>query len=151
MSFFGKYYFACRATGKSGDPDLVNMLLQAEHEGAEGWQPAVDLYETASKVVVIVELPGVDPDSLAVFVAHKTLVLRGERMGENGGEERRYRRLEIHRGAFERLLPLPCEVDAERAAARLRHGELQIELPKLKRRRVVPAQVVIRWNEDEER
>jgi len=46
---------------------------------APGWEPPVDLYETADGLTLCVALPGVAADELEVFLESGTVVVRGER------------------------------------------------------------------------
>src|SRR5690348_10326570 len=43
------------------------------------WTPDVDLYETADEVVLLADLPGVDPGSIELTVDGRLLTLRGEK------------------------------------------------------------------------
>lgn len=151
MAFFGKYYFASHAIGK-GQDELLGRLLQAEHDEGEGWQPAVDLFETEDAITAIVELPGISPDDLALMVMHQTLIVRGERRAEPGDdiETRRYRRMEIRHGSFERMVPLPCTVSAARSEATLHRGVLRIKMPRTRSRKMVNAQIVVHFLPEEE-
>jgi HSP20 family protein len=96
------------------------------------WSPAVDLYETAEAVVVVLELPGIDPDQTDIQVELHRLTVRGVRRDRHvePTERRSYHALEIRYGRFERSLPLPPSVDGSSSSARYRDGLLEITLPK---------------------
>jgi len=93
------------------------------------WNPSVDVYETPDEMIVVAELPGVDPASIDLAVTGNVLSLRGVK--ETGDlpepllqvRERRF-------GAFYRQLTLPHEVDFDKAQAEANHGVLKIRLPK---------------------
>jgi HSP20 family protein len=76
---------------------------------------------------VLVELPGVDPASVEVVAAGRTLTIAGtrERPTLPGA---RYESLEIEYGAFQRRLELPVEVDSANANATYERGMLKIVL-----------------------
>lgn len=94
------------------------------------WEPAVDVCETSTQVIVTVELAGVSRDNLEVKVDRQKLYLRGER-GEPNQEERcSCHRLEIYWGPFERTVPLPCPVEADSARATFHSGLLEVTLSK---------------------
>ena len=82
-----------------------------------GWHPFTDIYESASQVVVRMELAGIDPDRLAVTKEGRCLVIRGVRPEPPWGEGVACHQLEISYGTFERVICLPCEFgeDAVRA------------------------------------
>ena len=95
-----------------------------------GFRPLVDCYRTddPSELTNVVELPGVDPDSLGLDVSERELVVSGERPRPDGAG-RVYQQLEIEYGAFERRVPLGTTVDADGASASYQAGMLTVTLP----------------------
>jgi HSP20 family protein len=93
---------------------------------------AGEVAETAKDVVVRLEAPGMDKDDFEVRVEHGSLRVRGEKRFEQEERGASYHLFESAYGAFERILPLPCEVDAERSEASYRRGILTVRLPKTK-------------------
>lgn len=55
-------------------------------------------------------------------------VLKGEEREEH--EDRTHGWRERASGAFERSIPLPCEVDADHGSAQLKNGVLRVRVPK---------------------
>ncbi len=98
---------------------------------ARMWEPAIDVYETANDVVVLVELAGVKQDEIEIKVDGNTLVIRGERKESPLHNKRTYYQVEIHRGPFERGILLPATIDPEKAKASYEDGILEIVLPKV--------------------
>ena len=80
------------------------------------------------RAVVLVDLAGIDSDSVSLEVAGRELVLSGERAVQET-EGRVYQQLEIETGAFRRVVELGAEVVAERAQASYEDGILRVELP----------------------
>ena len=96
------------------------------------WEPAIDVYETANDVVVLVELAGVKQDEIEIKVDGNTLVIRGERKeAPLRSKITYYQQMEIHRGLFERGVLLPATIDPEKARASYEDGVLEIVLPKV--------------------
>jgi HSP20 family protein len=95
------------------------------------WQPAVDVYESATEVVVVVELAGMDQDSLEVALDGSSLIIKGERPDRPRGVRENYHLAEVPYGTFQRTIEVPVAVDAERASASYRAGMLEIALPKV--------------------
>jgi HSP20 family protein len=93
------------------------------------WHPAVDIYETDSDVVVLVELPGVDTNKVEVVLQEDILHISGDRNLPTTGCARRHQ-LEINTGSFERAVRLPCAVDSDRIEANYRDGMLAITCPR---------------------
>jgi HSP20 family protein len=100
-----------------------------------GFRPPVDCYRSTkhSQLVVVVELAGVDPDTLSLTVDGRALVVAGER--RRGREEGRvYQLMEIDDGRFERRIPLAPDVDVSRASAGYDRGLLTVTFPLAKPR-----------------
>ncbi|MSS73161.1 MAG: Hsp20/alpha crystallin family protein [Candidatus Latescibacteria bacterium] len=95
------------------------------------WEPPVDVYETEDELVVLCELPGIDQDQIELIAEGQTLTIRGERRRAADGSERRYHRMEVCFGGFERVLDLPAQVDAASARAAYRDGFLRVAFRKV--------------------
>jgi HSP20 family protein len=95
-----------------------------------GFRPNVDCYHTDEphELTVVVELAGVDPESVSVDVAERALLLRGERHRPKT-DGRHYQQVEIEYGPFQRQIRLAEDVDPARASARYERGVLTITLP----------------------
>lgn len=102
--------------------------------GERMWAPLVDMYETKDDLVVSFEIPGVREKDVSVSITGDVLTVKGERKFEKDLEkdleEESYHRLERVYGKFERSLPLPMEVQADKVKATYREGVLEIRLPK---------------------
>jgi len=97
-------------------------------DAGELFDPRVDVEETETEVSVTAELPGLEEKDFELSVSEDGLLLRGEKREEHedkasGWRERSY-------GSFERSIPLPCEVEADQASAKFKHGVLRVRLPK---------------------
>lgn len=94
------------------------------------WRPPTDVYETPSGLVAKVELAGMSEDDIEVAVYADTLVVQGVRQSDSLPGEARYHAAEIRYGHFRVEVPLPCPVEADRAAARYERGFLTVEFPR---------------------
>jgi HSP20 family protein len=97
--------------------------------GRRGFRPQVDCIrsEDPAELHVVVELPGVDPQSIQIVAADRVLVVAGERRRpEVTG---RYQQLEIEYGPFQRRIQLDEPVDPSAATARYENGMLIVVLP----------------------
>ena len=101
-------------------------------EEPEVIEPAAEVAESDGEVTVKMEVPGVEKDQLQLTVADDRLTVRGEMRKESEEKRKNYNRQEIRYGAFQRSVPLPMEVDAAKASAKLKNGMLEITLPKTK-------------------
>ena len=95
-----------------------------------GFRPNVDCFHTDEPhaLTVVVELPGVEAQSVRVVAGERLLVIAGERKRPQV-PGRVYQQVEIEYGPFQRHVRLVEDVDPERAHARFEHGVLTIELP----------------------
>ena len=93
-------------------------------------EPAVEVSDTPEAVVVKAQVPGVPKDNLQLTITENAMTLKGEIKEEEKKEGKNYYRQEWRYGAFERTIPLPVAVQAEKATADLKDGVLAVTLPK---------------------
>ncbi|MDQ9169458.1 Hsp20/alpha crystallin family protein [Oxalobacteraceae bacterium R-40] len=89
-----------------------------------------NLFEDDNRVVVQLEVPGLDKENLDIEVHGNSLVVQGEKQFERESTQGRYRVLQCAYGSFQRSFPLPVEVIADQARATYKNGVLRVELPK---------------------
>ena len=92
--------------------------------------PPVDIHEDDQGLVVIADLPGVEPDALEVGVDRGILTIQGraQHAGPGNPAHREYGLT-----GFFRQFQLPEEIDTTRIAADLKHGVLTLRLPRAER------------------
>jgi HSP20 family protein len=101
-----------------------------ESDGVSNWMPPADIYETDGDLVVMTDLPGVDPKQIEVRVENNVLTVRGERRFEQKSEKENFHRVERSYGTFARSFTLSTSVDADKIRANYKDGVLSISLPK---------------------
>lgn len=111
------------------DAVLPRFEVAEEALDSGSWNPPVDIAETAEKIVLAMEVPGMRQEDIDIRFEDQTLTLRGERKFEKV-EGRIYHRVERLYGSFVRSFALPRTVDPAGIAASYRDGLLEIELPK---------------------
>jgi len=92
--------------------------------------PAVDIYEDPKKVVLKLEVPGIEEKDLDVRVENNTLTVKGERKFDKEEKEENFHRIERRYGSFFRSFSLPSTVDSEHISASYTNGVLKLELSK---------------------
>jgi HSP20 family protein len=92
------------------------------------WAPPADSYVTKDALVVRLEIPGVDRDTLKVLVAGGECVVRGERKLPETTPEMRPLSLERPWGPFERRFALPPGSYPDRVTARYADGEIEVRV-----------------------
>ena len=106
--------------------------------------PNIDVHETDKEVRVVAELPGMDQKDVEVTLVDGALQIRGEKREEHEENKRDFYRQEVRYGAFERMIPLPAEVDPDKVKAQFKKGVLKITLPKTaeaqSNRRTIPVE-----------
>lgn len=111
--------------------DRLNRMFEAfagEPLTGGAWVPAVDIYETPEKdVVVKVDLPEMKRDDIKVTFENNVLSIEGERVQAKEGE---FHRSERGFGSFRRSFSLPATVDAARVNAAFQDGVLTVRLPR---------------------
>jgi HSP20 family protein len=100
-----------------------------ESAGAAAWNPAVDVLEENERIVVKMEVPGVDEKDLSLTFQDGLLTVSGERQFEQK-DGRNYHRIERAYGSFSRTFTLPRSVDGSKIEAGCRNGILEIAIPK---------------------
>lgn len=117
---------------RSGRQDPAARLFGelSDRLGGESWRPSVDVYETATAIVVELELAGVRQEDLRVNVDGERLAIRGTRAPARDPGVERLHQVEIATGPFERLLRINIPFDREHVSARLVDGLLRVVLPK---------------------
>jgi len=92
--------------------------------------PPVDVYEDAQRVVLKLEVPGIQQEDLDVKVENQTLVVKGERKLESDVKEENFHRIERRFGSFVRSFTLPQTVDTNSVTAEYEAGVLTVSLAK---------------------
>jgi HSP20 family protein len=132
---------------------LVQPATQEIQRMEQSWAPSVDISHDDKEWLIEAELPGVDKDHIEVEVRQGQLMFRAEMRHEQrqeaqpqaeggkpegngngqrqeGSRERQYHHRERRYGFFERVLPLPENVNEEQIHCEFRDGVLKIHLPK---------------------
>ncbi len=89
--------------------------------------PRVDIFENASELLLLVDLPGVSREQLGIELDNGQLTLRAERTPAAAGTT-----LSAEFGArgYQRMFALPRGIDVEHIGAELKNGVLTLHLPK---------------------
>lgn len=113
--------------------DLFSEVWRAPRFSARRYfRPAADCFRTVepAELVVLVELPGVDPESVQVVAGERSLQVSGERrrprLGKGGQV---YQQMEIDYGPFERRISLPDDAETQNGTASYERGLLKVVFP----------------------
>ena len=111
---------------------LINSGVSWRLAKSPAWAPPAEVYETQDAYVVNLELPGLGQEDVKVAQTNNILAIRGARRFKKAHEEAIYHSSERNYGTFERLFPLPGNVQPERIKNKFTNGILQITIPKNK-------------------
>jgi HSP20 family protein len=110
---------------------LFRNMSEAELPLSAGsFVPAVDIYEDKDKLVLKLEVPGIDEKDLDVQIENNTLTVKGERKFEKEEKEENFHRIERSYGSFYRTFTLPSTVETDKISAKYTAGVLKLELKK---------------------
>jgi HSP20 family protein len=94
------------AIGSLARAERLRQQFFTLHSGC--WEPPIDVLETDEEVLILVALPGVDPEQVeAVIEENGVLVISGSRTLPAELRNARIHRLELPQGSFQRRIALP--------------------------------------------
>lgn len=106
--------------------------LRRQATGAVEFSPRVNISENKKEIKVSAEIPGVEEKDVKVDLDENVLTIQGEKKDELEEEGDNWYRIERSSGSFRRVIPLPSDVDGEKAKATFKKGVLTVKLPKIK-------------------
>jgi HSP20 family protein len=130
--------------GPGGGRELSRAEAQQLAVRSAGWGVlACEVFDDDDRVIVRLEAPGMEKGDFELEVLDDRLLVRGEKQMERERTQGGYYITECAYGSFERAIPLPDEVDTDKASASYRQGVLRVELPKTapRRRRSITVEV----------
>ena len=114
---------------------LFDNLLDLEGGERGTWLPNADILESEDTLVLVVELPGVTPESLALSVLGGNVIVSGDKPKPEVDDQARFHSAERHFGPFRRVIQLGVPVNTRQATAVLQDGLLRMTFPKVPNRR----------------
>ena len=93
--------------------------------------PAINVKQTDKNVVLTADIPGIKEDEIQVEIADNFVEITGERKEEIKEEDEGYSHQEIRYGSFARRIPLPAEIQVDKADASIKDGLLTLTMPKI--------------------
>ena len=116
-------------------PSVFNDLFDADFmPRANATAPAINVKESDSEYVVELAAPGMRKEDFNVHINDEgNLIIKMESKQEHKEEDKntRYLRREFSYSKYEQTLILPDDVKKDSIKAKVEHGVLTVELPKL--------------------
>lgn len=123
-------HFLDTPLGKLGTKTTRNLSkLKHMLNTVADWIPEIDVIQDGKKVVVKADLPGIQPDNVAVSVKGDTLIISGKRHEEKETKKKDYAVSERSYGEFLRRIALPIGAMVKSIDATYKDGVLEITIP----------------------
>lgn len=138
-SFFERLTGAVKVEDEPIEVPMHHTVSQHAHpmyeEEEEEGQLTVDVYQTASDIIIKTMVAGVKPEDLDVSITRDSVTIRGKREEDRTVAPDDYYHRELYWGTFSRTVVLPEEIDVDEAEAVEKFGLLILRLPKLDKHR----------------
>lgn len=128
LSGFGSLFNELRRLDPSWDEFFVSSpWVSGIRSMGQDAYPPLNVGSSPESIDVYLFAPGLDPQALNVSLQQNLLTVAGERRQEQQEGATYYRR-ERFAGAFQRVITLPDDVDADKVEANYREGVLHIRV-----------------------
>ncbi len=127
--------------------EALQEIHQDQGQPEVGSAPPYDILETPEALLVMMDLPGVDPATLKVTVTGQTVTVRGDRRRRSREGLKAYHLMERDQGAFSRRLRIEGSVNTHCAEASCRAGVLSLTFPRVPDRRGNAVEVPVKVQE----
>jgi len=98
--------------------------------GSKEWLPSADISETKDKLLIKLDLPGLDAKDVDVSVSGDILTIKGEKKKEEEEKDENYYHCERYCGSFQRSFRLPVNIQSDKVEAGFDKGVLKVTLPR---------------------
>jgi HSP20 family protein len=117
--------------GQSTELPAEDNVDDTSYLATRGWAMlGGDVFEDDTRLVVRLEIPGMEKQELGIEVRDESMVVSGEKRFARESTAGRWRVMQCAYGSFRRVVPLPVPVLADKAHATYSNGVLRVELPK---------------------
>jgi len=113
-------------------PDIFDDVYKIFENKKLYFSPAIDVYQTDSKVILEASLPGIDKKDISISVEGNVLIIEGKTERKTEVDEDNYYRKEVRSGSFYRSVQLPAYAITKDAEAFYDNGILRLEFSKIK-------------------
>ncbi len=115
---------------KSFDNMFPEYLFNIE---TQGMTMPVDIQELDNEYKIKAELPGVKKEDIDLDVTKTSLKIHAQKNEEKEENNQKYRKSEFRFGMYNRTIHFPQEINTDNVKAKLEHGVLTLELPKIQK------------------
>ncbi len=104
-------------------------------ENSSSWRPAVDIIESRDEYRLLLDMPGIDPETIEITEEKKVLSIKADKPAADVKEGAAVTRSERKSGSYQRQFTLPDDADVESIVAESKNGVLNLTI-----RRVQPVE-----------
>lgn len=104
----------------------------------------VEIDEKEKEYCVKAELPGVKKEDLDIDLEKNRLTISAKKEEEHKEDTKGFRKSEFKYGEFSRTVYFPDDIDIEKTTAKLEHGILKIDAPKINAEKVTTKKLEIK-------
>lgn len=120
------------------DSQKLDFRFLSSNQYCVFWQrgcggPAMNVYEDSDSVLIVIELAGVDPESIGIDVETNLVRIQGIRQILPPKNLHRIHRMEIASGPFQFEVKVNVAVAPAKASSHYQNGLLEIVLPLLRK------------------
>lgn len=115
-------------TNNSDNFDINNSDNDLSTVSIDDGEIKADVYKKNNCIFINMMIAGVSPNDIFVSLNYKIITIKFSRIEQNNIEKNNYDIKELSWGRFSRVIPLPFEVDIDRAETNFHHGLLSMQL-----------------------
>jgi HSP20 family protein len=128
VSAFSSTFDALFALQRALETSLASDWLGAGTAGL-GSFPPINVFQQGDDLVAVVELPGVDTESLNIEAKENTIRIAGRKTIKYDGTASIHRRERVS-GMFDRTISVPIRINPDAIRAEMRDGVLALFIPR---------------------
>jgi HSP20 family protein len=119
-------------SGRSDFEDIVGRFFGDPRPGLwpqGGYEVPTEVFRTSERIVVRMDLPGVNPDDVEVTMQESTLVINGKREFPYKADDVQFMRRGTFYGDFTQRVSLSKGLNTDEISARYDNGVLEFSIP----------------------
>ena len=123
---------------------VFNRELRLPYKDLSIRQPLSNIIEKGNDIIITLEIPGVDKKDIVLNITEDCVEVKAEKKEEFKLEKKGMHRYEGSYKGYQRILPLPSRINADKANAEYKNGILKIIIPKKEKKLVEKKRIQIR-------
>ena len=113
------------------DSLFPEYIYNEEMDCTDKFAMPVELHEKDKEYCVRAEIPGVKKEDLDIDIDKNHITINAKKEEESKEDTKGFRKSEFRYGEFSRTVYFPMDIDIDKTSAKLEHGILTINAPKV--------------------